>query len=227
MTKTINIAIDGPSGSGKSTLAKMLAASLGYVYIDTGALYRTVGLFAMQNGISAETPEDVVPLLDKLDLQMRLEDGGNAVYLNGTKVGAEIRTSEASVYASQVSKVPAVRAFLLDTQRSIAKQNNVIMDGRDIGTVILPDAQVKIFMSASPEQRAKRRLAELVAKGEDITFEQVLADIKWRDENDANRDIAPAKPAEDAVFLDNSDLTLDGLLQAALEIVSNAIGATA
>lgn len=227
MTKTINIAIDGPSGSGKSTLAKMLAASLGYVYIDTGALYRTVGLFAMQNGISAETPEDVVPLLDKLDLQMRLEDGGNAVYLNGTKVGAEIRTSEASVYASQVSKVPAVRAFLLDTQRSIAKQNNVIMDGRDIGTVILPDAQVKIFMSASPEQRAKRRLVELVAKGEDITFEQVLADIKWRDENDANRDIAPAKPAEDAVFLDNSDLTLDGLLQAALEIVSNAIGATA
>ena len=227
MTKTINIAIDGPSGSGKSTLAKMLAASLGYVYIDTGALYRTVGLFAMQNGISAETPEDVVPLLDKLDLQMRLEDGGNAVYLNGTKVGAEIRTSEASVYASQVSKVPAVRAFLLDTQRSIAKQNNVIMDGRDIGTVILPDAQVKIFMSASPVQRAKRRLAELVAKGEDITFEQVLADIKWRDENDANRDIAPAKPAEDAVFLDNSDLTLDGLLQAALEIVSNAIGATA
>lgn len=227
MTKTINIAIDGPSGSGKSTLAKMLAASLGYVYIDTGALYRTVGLFAMQNGISAETPEDVVPLLDKLDLQMRLEDGGNAVYLNGTKVGAEIRTSEASVYASQVSKIPAVRAFLLDTQRSIAKQNNVIMDGRDIGTVILPDAQVKIFMSASPEQRAKRRLAELVAKGEDITFEQVLADIKWRDENDASRDIAPAKPAEDAVFLDNSDLTLDGLLQAALEIVSNAIGVTA
>ena len=227
MTKTIHIALDGPSGSGKSTLAKMLATSLGYVYIDTGALYRTVGLFAMQNGISAETPEDVVPLLDKLDLQMRLEDGGNAVYLNGTKVGAEIRTSEASVYASQVSKVPAVRAFLLDTQRSIAKQNNVIMDGRDIGTVILPDAQVKIFMSASPEQRAKRRLAELVAKGEDITFEQVLADIKWRDENDANRDIAPAKPAEDAVFLDNSDLTLDGLLQAALKIVSNAIGATA
>lgn len=227
MTKTINIAIDGPSGSGKSTLAKMLAATLGYVYIDTGALYRTVGLFAMQNGISADKPEDVVPLLDKLDLQMRLEDGGNAVYLNGTKVGAEIRTSEASVYASQVSKVPAVRAFLLDTQRSIAKQNNVIMDGRDIGTVILPDAQVKIYMSASPEQRAKRRLAELVAKGEEITLEQVLADIKWRDENDASRDIAPAKPAEDAVFLDNSDLTLEGMLEAAMAIVGKAIGATA
>lgn len=224
MTKTINIAIDGPSGSGKSTLAKMLAASLGYIYIDTGALYRTVGLFAMQNGVSSDAPEGVIPLLDKLDLQMRLEDGGNAVYLNGTKVGAEIRTSEASVYASQVSKLPEVRAFLLETQRSIARQNNVIMDGRDIGTVILPDAQVKIYMSASPEQRAKRRLAELVAKGEDITLEQVLADIKWRDQNDANREIAPAKPAKDAVFLDNSSLTLDELLQSALEIVSKAIG---
>ena len=226
MTKTINIAIDGPSGSGKSTLAKMLAASLGYVYIDTGALYRTVGLFAMQNGVPSDAPEAVVPLLDKLDLQMRLEDGGNAVYLNGTKVGAEIRTSEASVYASQVSKVPEVRAFLLDTQRNIARQNNVIMDGRDIGTVILPDAQVKIYMSATPEQRAKRRLAELLAKGENVTFDSVLADIKWRDENDANRDIAPAKPAKDAVFLDNSTLTLQGMHDAAMEIVSRALGAT-
>lgn len=225
MTKTINIAIDGPSGSGKSTLAKMLAASLGYVYIDTGALYRTVGLFAMQNGVPSDAPEAVVPLLDKLDLQMRLEDGGNAVYLNGTKVGAEIRTSEASVYASQVSKVPEVRAFLLDTQRNIARQNNVIMDGRDIGTVILPDAQVKIYMSATPEQRAKRRLAELLAKGENVTFDSVLADIKWRDENDANRDIAPAKPAKDAVFLDNSTLTLQGMHDAAMEIVSRALGA--
>jgi len=225
VTKTINIAIDGPSGSGKSTLAKMLAASLGYVYIDTGALYRTVGLFAMQNGVPSDAPEAVVPLLDKLDLQMRLEDGGNAVYLNGTKVGAEIRTSEASVYASQVSKVPEVRAFLLDTQRNIARQNNVIMDGRDIGTVILPDAQVKIYMSATPEQRAKRRLAELLAKGENVTFDSVLADIKWRDENDANRDIAPAKPAKDAVFLDNSTLTLQGMHDAAMEIVSRALGA--
>lgn len=225
MTKTINIAIDGPSGSGKSTLAKMLAASLGYVYIDTGALYRTVGLFAMQNGVPSDAPEAVIPLLDKLDLQMRLENGGNAVYLNGTKVGAEIRTSEASVYASQVSKVPEVRAFLLDTQRNIARQNNVIMDGRDIGTVILPDAQVKIYMSATPEQRAKRRLAELLAKGENVTFDSVLADIKWRDENDANRDIAPAKPAQDAVFLDNSTLTLQGMHDAAMEIVSRALGA--
>lgn len=225
VTKTINIAIDGPSGSGKSTLAKMLAASLGYVYIDTGALYRTVGLFAMRNGVSADAPEGVVPLLDKIDLQMRLEDGGNAVYLNGAKVGAEIRTSEASVYASQVSKLPAVRAFLLETQRSIARQNNVIMDGRDIGTVILPNAQVKIYMSATPEQRAKRRFAELTAKGEDVTFEQVLADIRWRDENDANRDVAPAKPAEDAVFLDNSELTLAETLDAAADIVRSALGA--
>lgn len=226
MTKRINIAIDGPSGSGKSTLAKMLAARLGYIYIDTGALYRTVGLFAKQNGVSADAPEGIIPLLDKLDLQMRLEDGGNAVYLNGTKVGAEIRTSEASVYASQVSKLPQVRAFLLETQRSIARQNNVIMDGRDIGTVILPDAQVKIYMSATAEQRAQRRLLELLAKGEQKTFEQVLEDILWRDKNDAERDVAPAKPAEDAVFLDNSTLTLEGMLDAALAIVAQALGTT-
>ena len=141
MTKTINIAIDGPSGSGKSTLAKALAKELGYIYIDTGALYRTIGLYAARHGVSADRPEDVVPLLGNLDLQMRLEDGGNAVYLDGVRVGDEIRTSEAALYASRVSGVPAVRAFLLQTQQGIAKTNNVIMDGRDIGTVILPDAQ--------------------------------------------------------------------------------------
>lgn len=227
MTKTINIAIDGPSGSGKSTLAKKLAGVLGYIYIDTGALYRTVGLFAARNGVPAEKPEEVVPLLEKLDLQMRLENGGNAVYLNGEKVGEEIRTSEASLYASQVAKLPAVRAFLLETQRAIARQSNVIMDGRDIGTVILPQAQIKIFMSATPEQRAKRRLAELLAKGEEVTEEQVLADIKWRDANDENRKTAPAKPAEDAVFLDNSALTLEETLQAALAIVQKKLQAQA
>lgn len=219
MTETINIAIDGPSGSGKSTLAKQLAGVLGYIYIDTGALYRTVGLFAARNGVPADRPEGVVPLLCKLDLQMRLEDGGNAVYLNGKKVGDEIRSSVASQYAAQVAKLPEVRAFLLETQRSIARQNHVIMDGRDIGTVILPNAQVKIYMSATPEQRAKRRLAELLAKGETVTEEQVLADIKWRDANDENREAAPAKPAKDAVFLDNSALTLEETLEAALAIV--------
>lgn len=224
MTKTINIAIDGPSGSGKSTLAKGLAAALGYIYIDTGALYRAIGLFAARHGVSAERPEDVVPLLGQMDLQMRLENGGNAVYLDGVRLGEEIRTSTASHYASQVSKVPQVRAFLLETQQSIARQNNVIMDGRDIGTVILPHAQVKLYMEASPEQRAKRRLAELLAKGEDITEEQVLADIKNRDANDSGREIAPAKPAEDAIFLDNSSLTPEQTVEAALRIVEEKLG---
>lgn len=224
MTKTINIAIDGPSGSGKSTLAKGLAAALGYIYIDTGALYRAIGLYAARHGVSAERPEDVVPLLGQMDLQMRLENGGNAVYLDGVRLGEEIRTSTASHYASQVSKVPQVRAFLLETQQSIARQNNVIMDGRDIGTVILPHAQVKLYMEASPEQRAKRRLAELLAKGEDITEEQVLADIKKRDANDSGREIAPAKPAEDAIFLDNSSLTPEQTVEAALRIVEDKLG---
>ena len=219
MTKTINIAIDGPSGSGKSTLAKGLAAALGYIYIDTGALYRAIGLFTARHGVSAESPEDVVPLLPLMDLQMRLENGGNAVYLDGVRLGEEIRTSSASHYASQVSKVPEVRAFLLETQRNIAKTNNVIMDGRDIGTVILPDAQVKLYMEASPQQRAKRRLLELLAKGEQITEEQVLADILRRDANDSGRDIAPAKPAEDAIFLDNSLLTPAETVEAALAII--------
>ena len=217
--KTIKIALDGPSGSGKSTLAKGLAAALGYIYIDTGALYRAIGLFAARHGVSAETPEDVVPLLPLMDLQMRLENGGNAVYLDGVRLGEEIRTSSASHYASQVSKVPEVRAFLLETQRNIARTNNVIMDGRDIGTVILPDAQVKLYMEASPQQRAKRRLLELLAKGEQITEEQVLADILRRDANDSGRDIAPAKPAEDAVFLDNSLLTPAETVEAALAII--------
>lgn len=224
MAKTINIAIDGPSGSGKSTLAKGLAAALGYIYIDTGALYRAIGLYAARHGVSAERPEDVVPLLGQMDLQMRLENGGNAVYLDGVRLGEEIRTSTASHYASQVSKVPQVRAFLLETQQSIARQNNVIMDGRDIGTVILPHAQVKLYMEASPEQRAKRRLAELLAKGEDITEEQVLADIKKRDANDSGREIAPAKPAEDAIFLDNSSLTPEQTVEAALRIVEEKLG---
>lgn len=224
MAKTINIAIDGPSGSGKSTLAKGLATALGYIYIDTGALYRAIGLFAARHGVSAERPEDVVPLLGQMDLQMRLENGGNAVYLDGVRLGEEIRTSTASHYASQVSKVPQVRAFLLETQQSIARQNNVIMDGRDIGTVILPHAQVKLYMEASPEQRAKRRLAELLAKGEDITEEQVLADIKKRDANDSGREIAPAKPAEDAIFLDNSSLTPEQTVEAALRIVEEKLG---
>lgn len=221
--ETYQIAIDGPSGSGKSTLAKGLAAALGFVYIDTGALYRAVGLYAAMHGVSSEEPEGVIPLLPQLDLQMRLENGGSVVYLDGKPVGQELRTSEASRYASQVSKLPAVRAFLLETQRAIARKNHVIMDGRDIGTVILPQAQCKLYLAPSPEERATRRYAELVAAGEQITLEQVRRDILWRDENDSKREASPAKPAPDAVFLDNSTMSQEETLQAALAIVQKKI----
>lgn len=215
----IQIAIDGPSGSGKSTLARKLAGALGFVYIDTGSLYRTVGLVASRNGIPMDAPEGVCPLLAGLDLEMRLENGGSAVYLEGKRLGEELRTSLVSQYTSQVSKLPEVRAFLLETQQAIARKNSVVMDGRDIGTVVLPNAQLKIFLCASPEQRAERRYAELLAKGEQVTKEQVLADLAWRDENDQKREIAPAKPAPDAVFLDNSGLDPEETLHAALELV--------
>ena len=224
--RTVQIAIDGPSGSGKSTLARGLAGALGFVYIDTGALYRAVGLFAARNGISADAPEGVCALLPSLDLQMRLENGGNAVYLDGERLGDELRTSVASQYASQVSKLPEVRAFLLETQREIARRNNVIMDGRDIGTVVLPEAQLKLFLSASPDERAERRLEELLAKGEQVTKEQVLADLSWRDENDRKREIAPAKPAPDAVFLDNSAMQPEDTLREALALVRERLGLT-
>lgn len=217
--QSVQIAIDGPSGSGKSTLARGLANALGFVYIDTGALYRAVGLFAARSGIPVDAPEGVCPLLTQLNLQMRLENGGSAVYLDGQKLGDELRTTLATQYAAQVSKLPEVRAFLLETQREIARRNNVVMDGRDIGTVVLPDAQLKLFLSASSDQRAERRRAELLAKGEQVTKEQVLADLQWRDESDRKREIAPAKPAPDAIPLDNSGMQPEETLRAALALV--------
>lgn len=217
--KIIRIAIDGPSGSGKSTLARNLAQALGFVYIDTGSLYRAIGLTASRNGVPLDAPEGVCPLLADLNLEMRLENGGSAVYLAGKRLGDEIRTPLVSQYTSQVSKLPEVRAFLLKTQREIAEKNNVVMDGRDIGTVVLPDAQLKIFLCASPEQRAMRRYEELLAKGEHMTKAQVLAELSWRDENDQKRELSPAKPAPDAVFLDNSGLFPEETLSAALELV--------
>lgn len=222
--KTIQIAIDGPSGSGKSTLARRLAKALGFVYIDTGSLYRAIGLAVVRAGVSPDTPEGVCALLDGLDLEMRLEDGGSAVYLDGRKLGDEIRTTLVTQCTSQISKIPQVRAFLLETQRETARKYSVVMDGRDIGTVVLPDAQLKLFLSASPETRAERRCAELLAKGEQVTREQVLDDLRRRDENDRNREIAPAKPAPDAVFLDNSGLDPEETLQAALAVVRERLG---
>ena len=219
----VGIALDGPSGSGKSTLAKKLARELGYVYIDTGALYRAVGLFVFRRGIASDDRESIVPLLDEIDITMKLVNGGGKVFLGGKELGDEIRTPEISKYASDVSKIPEVRAFLLETQRSIARDNNVVMDGRDIGTVILPDAKVKIFVTASDSARAKRRCAELISRGENVTYEQVLEDMRWRDENDRSRKIAPAVPAKDSVILDNSELDIDMTFEAALKIIKGKL----
>jgi len=219
----IKIAIDGPSGAGKSSLAKALSAKLGYVYVDTGALYRTVGLYVRRKETDPKDEAAVTALLPEIELEMKFENGAQSVYLNGENVNDKIRTPEMSMYASAVSAIPSVRAFLLDLQKNIAKKENVIMDGRDIGTVILPDAQVKIFLFADNTKRAQRRYEELIAKGEKVTLEDVLEDMTKRDNNDKNRKTAPAVQAPDAVPLDNSELDLEGTVQAALEIIKSKI----
>lgn len=219
----MKIAIDGPSGSGKSTLAKALAAKLGLTYVDTGALYRTVGLYSRNAGIALSDIRDTVKYLDKITVEMKYCDGEQRVYLNGDDVSSLIRTGEISMYASAVSAIPEVRSFLLGLQKDMVDRGNVIMDGRDIGTVIMPDADVKIFLQSSPAARAHRRYLELLEKGEKCTEEEVLADIEKRDLNDKNREIAPAIPAEDAVFLDNSDIDIEGTVNAALKIISEKI----
>jgi len=215
----IKIAIDGPSGSGKSTLAKNIAKSLGLVYVDTGALYRTVGLFAKRNGIALEEATKVARLLPEASISLRYTEAGQRVILNGEDVSDLIRTPDMSMYASAVSAVPMVRTFLLEIQKRMASEGGVVMDGRDIGTVIMPDADVKLFVEASPKSRAVRRHAELQEKGDKSTLEEVLADIVKRDSNDKNRAIAPAIPADDAIFIDNSDLTPAETLEKALQII--------
>lgn len=230
----IRIALDGPSGAGKSTLAKEIAKRLGIVYLDTGALYRTVGLFAKKSGLAlgadgklpegdAERLAGILGGADKPSIDVKLVGGAQHVILDGMDVGDSIRTPEMSLFASAVSRIQAVRDFLLDVQRDFAKKNSVIMDGRDIGTVILPDADVKIFLTASDEVRAKRRLDELTAKGISTTFEDVLSDMRKRDENDRTRKIAPAVPAEDAVILDNSALDFAGTVDEALRIIDTNV----
>ena len=215
----IKIAIDGPSGAGKSTVAKALSAKLGIVYVDTGALYRTVGYFVRQKNVNPKDADAVGALLPEISIEIRYEDGAQHVYLNGEDLGDKIRTPEMSMYASAVSAIPSVRAFLLDTQRDIARKNNVVMDGRDIGTVILPDADVKIFMFASNEARAMRRYKELIAKGEDVKYEDVLREMIERDNNDRSRDVAPAVPAEDAVMMDNSCMSVDENVDAVIDLI--------
>ncbi|MBQ8174780.1 MAG: (d)CMP kinase [Clostridia bacterium] len=216
---SMKIALDGPSGAGKSSLARAIADKLQIVYVDTGALYRSIGLFMRSRDIDPKDAQAVEACLPEVDLRLAHENGEQHIYLCGKDVGDSIRTPEMSMYASAVSAIPAVRAFLLDTQRSIAQKTSVIMDGRDIGTVILPDAEVKIFLTASVEARARRRVLELAEKGIAATYEEVLADMIERDKNDSTRKTAPAIPAEDAVFLDNSDLTFAETVERALAIV--------
>lgn len=207
--KKIRIALDGPSGAGKSTIAKKIAEKLGLVYVDTGALYRTVGLYSIENGIDCEDTAAIIASLEKIDLRLAYEDGVQKVYLNGSDVGNRIRTPQASKYASCVSKIPEVRAFLLDVQRNIARDGGVIMDGRDIGTVIMPDAELKVFMTATPEARATRRCLELQEKGMPQPYEEVLSDIIARDKNDREREASPCVPAPDAVEFVNDEYGIE------------------
>jgi cytidylate kinase len=220
----IRIAIDGPSGAGKSSIAKAVAARLGIVYVDTGALYRTVGYYVRGKGIARTDKEGVISCLPHIKIEVRYENGAQHVYLNGEDLGDRIREPEISMYASGVSKIPEVRAFLLETQKDIARKNSVIMDGRDIGTVILPDADLKLFMTASPETRAKRRYLELIEKGQNVTFEQVMEEMVARDAQDAGREIAPAIPADDAIMYDNSGLTFEESLDALYAFIQEKLG---
>ena len=218
----INIAIDGPSGAGKSTVAKALAKKLGYIYVDTGALYRAIGLYVRRAGVLPENSAGVIALLPEIDVRLAYENGEQKVLLSGEDVGSLIRTNEISSYASKVSAIPEVRTFLLELQRDMARKNNVIMDGRDIGTVILPDADVKIFMTASPEARIRRRYEELLASGQSVTLEEVAAAVHERDKHDSTRKVAPAIPAADAVFVDNSG-TFEDTLSNVISIIEEKI----
>lgn len=221
----ISVAIDGPVGAGKSTVARESAKRLGFIYADTGALYRAVALYVNRRGLNEDSDgfkENVAALLPEINVEIKIAEGTQRVFLNGEDVSEEIRLPEISMAASAVSSIPAVRDFLLELQRDIAKKNNVLMDGRDIGTVVLPHANVKIFITASPEIRAKRRFAELVNKGVDTTYEQVLGDLNRRDYQDSHRAIAPLKMAEDAKLLDTSELTFEQSVEKVVELAKNA-----
>lgn len=217
--KFVSVAIDGPSGAGKSTVARAAAAKLGYVYVDTGAMYRTIGLAVCRKGVAGEDTEGIKSVLPGLRVGIAYENGAQHVLLNGEDVSDAIRTPEIAYYASKVSAVPEVREFLLSTQRDMAKNGNILMDGRDIGTVILPDAPVKIFLTASAQSRAERRYKELIEKGQQVTMDGILHDINERDRQDMTRAVAPLKQADDAVLLDTSSLTLEESIAAVLRII--------
>lgn len=220
MSRIRNVAIDGPAGAGKSTLARRAAQKLGYLYIDTGAMYRTVALRVLRAGARPDAPEQVIPLLQGLEIGMDYSpEGEQRMFLNGENVSDAIRVNRVSEAASQVSAIPEVRTFLLEHQRKLARENSVIMDGRDIGTVILPNADVKIFLTAAPEARAQRRVRDLELRGQTADFETILDEIRQRDERDRNRSVAPLKQAEDAVLLDTTELNLEESLSALLKLI--------
>lgn len=220
----ISIALDGPAGAGKSTVAKGAAKALGFIYVDTGALYRTVGLKFLRDGYDTELECDIDAVIKKIDVDIKFIDGVQHVFLNGEDVSDEIRTPQASMMASAVSAKPPVRAFLLEMQRKLAKENNVIMDGRDIGTVVLPNATLKFFVTASVEERANRRYKELLAKGMDVNYDDIYSDIETRDYNDSHREIAPLKPAEDSIIFDTTGNTLQESIEKLLKMIKERLG---
>lgn len=219
----VNIAIDGPAGAGKSTIAKTASKELGFIYVDTGALYRTVGLNALRLGKDTKSADEVVPTLEGLDVSLRFVNGEQRVFLGEEDVSAAIRQNEVSMAASNVSAIPKVREFLFDLQRDIAKKNNCIMDGRDIGTVVLPDAQIKIYLTASAEARADRRFKELTEKGQVVEYDVILKEIKERDYQDMNREIAPLKQADDAVLVDTTELTLEESIDCMIKVIKERL----
>ncbi len=218
---TFKIAIDGPAGAGKSTIAKLAASELGIVYVDTGAMYRAIGLACIRAGINPDKEVlKVEMLLPDINVEIAHSEGGQSVFLNGEDVSVEIRLPEVSVAASDVSRIPAVRAKLLELQRGLAEKTDVIMDGRDIGTVVLPNAQLKIFLTASVEERAQRRFRELIEKGVECDFDSVKADMEYRDKNDSEREIAPLKPAEESIIVDTTGKSLDESVEWIMQIIT-------
>ena len=221
----ITIAVDGPSGAGKSTLSRLCAGRFGLIYIDTGAMYRTVGLYVRRAGFGSKDAEAIISLLPAINIELKHDDDGlQRMLLNGADVSDEIRLPVISVYASDVSAVPEVRKFLLGAQRELAKRADVIMDGRDIGTVVLPDSGLKLFLTATAQERAGRRYIELIEKGVETTFEEVLKDMDYRDKNDAGRSAAPLKPAPDAVILDTTGNTLEQSFELLTGIIAERFG---
>ena len=215
----MNIAIDGPAGAGKSSIAKLVAQKLSFVYFDTGAMYRTIALYALEHQINPAREEDVVAVLDEIQITLSHEDGEQEIFLNGTNVSKDIRREEVGKNASTVAKYAAVRQKLVSLQQEIATDMDVIMDGRDIGTVVLPNAEVKIYLTASANVRAKRRYKELQAKGESCDLTQIEKDIIARDEQDMNREISPLRQAEDAVLVDSSDMTIEEVVNCLIDII--------